>query len=73
MYGLLNKQLVSDSTKENLYFHEVLPNFLILKYVILIVAVQALMTATVRCLADLGSIRRAADQERYRSSDLCPD
>lgn len=63
--------VVSDPPKENLYFHEVLPSFLILKYVILNVAAQALMIATVRCLADLGSTRRAADPERYWSSDLC--
>jgi hypothetical protein len=63
--------VVSDSIKENLYFHEVLPTSLILKYVILIVAAQALMTTTVMYLVDLRNIRRVADQERYWSSYLC--
>jgi hypothetical protein len=52
-------------------FLEALSGIAILKNLFLIAAAQALMTATVRCLEDLGSIRRAAGQERYWSGDLC--
>jgi len=47
----------------NICFCEALPGIAILKNLCLIAAAQALMTATVRFLEDLGSIRRAADQE----------
>jgi len=55
----------------NICFCEALPGIAILKNLCLIAAAQALMTATVRFLEGLGSIRRAADQERYWSGNFC--